>query len=440
MRPPLTLLTSKSSSSETVSALRAIGSKRYNVGTLRHSLRTNSGFSQEFRLLIACGRAHLGTQDVQQVSKLLSEKLDWAYLLETAQWHGLKPLLYWHLSESCAAAVPKPVLQRLEGDFQYTAHVNLLKAAHLIEILELFRQYEITAIPYKGPVLAVQLYKNLALREFSDLDILVGSEDVLRAKEVLLAKGYRRGFDFTPFQERELLRSGCEYNFYSADGLPDIEIHWQIAPRSFSILFDPGRYLGRLRTVSLGGSPLKALSPEDLLLVLSVHAAKHLWRSLNWIVDIAELVRNYSALDWDLVFGEARSLGAMRVLLLGLYLARDLMDAPLSETVQKVSTDANVPVLAQRVYRDLRHGIHRFEPDLADHLFIIRMRERWRDKTFYVARTAFTPGIADWSWMNLPPSLNGLYPVVKLLRISANKFRLVSRKSGEAQPAGVLFF
>lgn len=401
-----------------------------------HSAQTNSRFSQELQLLIACGRTHLGTHDAQQISKLLSAKLDWANLLETAQWHGLKPLLYWHLSRSCPAALPEAVLQRLEEDFQYTAHLNLLTTAHLIEILELFRQYEIAAIPYKGPVLAVLLYRNLALREFSDLDILVDPADVLRIKEVLLAKGYRPGFDLSPPQERELLRSGCEYEFYTADGPPDIDIHWQIVPRTFSILFDPQRYLRRLQTVSLAGSSLTTLAPEDLLLVLAVHAARHLWRSVNWIADIAELVGAYAALDWDLVFAEARELGAMRVLLLSLYLARDLMDAPLSETVlRKVSADVNVPILARRVYRDLSEEVHCFQPDCADHLFIIKLRERWRDKTSYVFRTAFTPGIADWKWTTLPQSLRGLYPVIRMLRLSTNKVRL-SRKSGEVQPAG----
>ncbi len=61
----------------------------------------------------------------------------------------------------------------------------------LQRILDIFKSHGITAIPYKGPVLAIQAYGNLAFREFGDLDIFIQKQDFLKVKELLLDNGYK---------------------------------------------------------------------------------------------------------------------------------------------------------------------------------------------------------------------------------------------------------
>ncbi len=73
-------------------------------------------------------------------------------------------------------------------------HVNsrrcLLFAGRLVEILRLLEANNITAIPYKGPVLAASVYDNLVLRQAGDLDILVHSRDVSKAKALISSLGF----------------------------------------------------------------------------------------------------------------------------------------------------------------------------------------------------------------------------------------------------------
>ena len=68
-------------------------------------------------------------------------------------------------------------------------------------MLEDFENHGITAIPYKGPALALQVYGDLKLRSFVDLDVLVRRSDAARAGTLLAARGYRPHLQLSPAQE-----------------------------------------------------------------------------------------------------------------------------------------------------------------------------------------------------------------------------------------------
>src|SRR5207253_975904 len=80
---------------------------------------------------------------------------------------------------------------------------------------------------------------------------------------------------------------------------------------------------------ALAGRPWPAFAPARLLLILCVHGANHCWLRLNWLCDVAELLRRNPALDWPALAAEAERWGCRRILTLGLLLAHDLLDAPL---------------------------------------------------------------------------------------------------------------
>ena len=129
--------------------------------------------------------------------------------------------------------------------------------------------------------------------------------------------------------------------FRSATGT-HVELHWTVAPRFASVPLDYERLWQRLRRVRLEeqtsagrcqqedvsrqtaaagrDAGISTLAPEDLLFVLSVHGAKHLWNQLKWICDIGELIARSPDLDWDEVLGDARARRARRLVLLGLWL------------------------------------------------------------------------------------------------------------------------
>ena len=190
------------------------------------------------------------------------------------------------------------------------------------------------AIPFKGPVLASSLYGNLALRTFSDLDILVLKKDIAKAKDVLLSSGLQWECQLTAAQKANYLQNdyGC-LNFSDKRGRIFVDLDRGLSLRELPWSFDLEHFARRLTRVSLEGKMVPAFSPEDLLLILCLHGAKHYWTRLSWVCDLAELIRVHAGLDWGRVLEEAAIQGCRRMLLLGLFIAHQLLGTGLPEGV-----------------------------------------------------------------------------------------------------------
>ena len=74
--------------------------------------------------------------------------------------------------------------------------------------------------------MAIAAYGNLALRQFTDLDLLVRQEDALRAREILLGNGYRTDLQLNTRWEEAYLHGYDEFVLYSPHGYPLVELHW----------------------------------------------------------------------------------------------------------------------------------------------------------------------------------------------------------------------
>ena len=84
-----------------------------------------------------------------------------------------------------------------------------------------------------------------------------------------------------------------------------IDVHWKITPRSFRFAPDEEFFWRRAQTVELEFGTVTAIAPEDLLLYICVHAAKHGWVALGWICDVAETIRARPAIDLMAILDQA---------------------------------------------------------------------------------------------------------------------------------------
>src|SRR5262249_34123103 len=155
-------------------------------------------------------------------------------------------------------------------------------------------------------------YGNLGLREFGDLDLLLRAADLARARRLLRTRGYRPQYPLSPGQERAYLRSLCQLPFVRDDGVV-VELHSALTPRAFHFPLSLVELWHRRITLAVAGKPVAAPSPEDLLLILCMHGAKHLWKYLGWVCDVAEVLRAHPAVDWDVLRGQARRLRSRRL-------------------------------------------------------------------------------------------------------------------------------
>jgi len=382
--------------------------------------------SPEAELILCCARTQPRPQTTERIRALLERDLDWPALIGTALVQRVAPLLYCWLSTIRPEAVPMAVLDDLRGRFLANAERDLLLVEELPRVVAAFNACGVRAIPFKGPLIAAALYQNLALRRFYDLDILVHPHDVRGAKDALLSLGYRQ----------EGFAGDWEWHFMEEQGRWPVDLHERVTPRYFPSPAPFEELWAKLEPVSLQDRPILTLAPEHLLLVLSLQLAKdcrQCKQRLAQICDAAELVRTYPDLDWEFVLQRAQAIGILRIVLLELQLANDLLDAPLPEGVlQAVRVDRRVRSLAVWVNARLfpRPGATvqalRAEPGThrVDSRLYLSSRERLRDKLGYVLERArirllplITPSDRDRRFFALPRALAFLYYLVRPVRV-----------------------
>ncbi len=380
-------------------------------------------FVHETELLLSCAHSRCDSQTSEKIRALCQEHLDWPYLIRLSFRHGVMPLLYRSLMHACPEAVPKATLEKLRSDFQVNACHNHFLAEELIKLLDLLKAEGIVAIPFKGPELAVRAYGDLLLRQFGDLDILVQKSDLIKVKGLLLRQGYQSYL--TSSQEEYFLKHRYHHAFLQADGKFLVEIHWAFTRKYWQFRLGWEELWERAESRSLDGQTLLTFHPEDLLVLLCVHGAKHAWPRLEWICDIAELIRVHRNIDWDHIITRARSLGIERVVCVGLLLASRLLGTALPGPIlHRIQAQEVVGALTtefeQRLFPEMNP---QHEPTSSDAMYL-RMRERVRDKIFYILyhlsqrlEEAITPNTRDLAFLPLPTSLSFLYYALRPIRL-----------------------
>ncbi len=171
---------------------------------------------------------------------------------------------------------------------------------------------------------------------------------------------------------------------------------------------------------------MKTLSPEDLVLVLSAHAAKHMWAKLLWLCDLARLTS--FELDWKWIGAQAKDKGITRILMTTLSLNRNLFETAVPPGAeQNIPKDEGSTELAEEIVEQILSGYECSPESISYFRFVMKLRERRADRMRFLQRLIFTPGPGEWSAVRLPPSLFRLYPIVRLSRLTARLFRLAQR-------------
>jgi Uncharacterised nucleotidyltransferase len=372
----------------------------------------------EKRLLVCCARTKMQPAIAEEIRQCAAGPLDWDFLLSEAAGNSVTPLLARQLSASAADVLAPAQIKRLEDAARANAVRSLILVAELVKIMDAFRSEGIQAIPYKGPVLAVQAYGDVTLREFEDLDIVLRQRDMPKANDVLTGLGFRPKFPWilSPGATSALVPG--EYNYCDEDRRMMVELHTELTLRHFPVPPDLNDLARRLVPVALSGHDVWTFAPEDALPILCIHGSKDFWERISWIADLSELVQAHAQLDWDRVFLCAESLRARRMLHLGLALAVELLGAPLPDAIlSRVRDDRTAASVAAEVQHRL---LSRAWPRL-DAAWRFRFRRRMLPGTLagwrYAIRLAVVPAEEDWLTMRLPRPLAPLYVALRPLRL-----------------------
>jgi hypothetical protein len=356
-----------------------------------------------FKLLLSRARTSTG-------------EVDWEYLFQLARRHSIVPLVYVQLD-----VVPPEVLAKFKQHYIENSARNTVLTAELCRLINLFRDAGIEAIPYKGPVLALFAYGDIALRRFVDLDVIVKKADVLKAREILLRSGYTPSKSLSLSQQELLLRTQHNMQFSRDNHRLIIELHWEVAPHLFASTVNGERLWQDLITLDLNGTEVKTFSAEDLLFSLCVHGSRHLWERLAWICDVAELITR-RPLNWPTLLERAATADTERMFLLGIHLAERLLDAPVpAEVKQRCDSDPRLSSLADNIIEHLFNGPTHV-PATSREIFKynIGVRKTLGARARYLLYM-FRPTDSDLGSRSLPASLSFAYYLTRPFRLFRTK-------------------
>lgn len=212
--------------------------------------------------------------------------------------------------------------------------------AELDRLAALLATEGITVVALKNAGIARAVYRCPGCCPMGDLDLLVDKQHFPRAHEILLADGY--SFEFrSPLEKNELgaaeRSGGGEYRKALANGQELwVEVQWRpIAGRWIRPDQEPNAAALIARSRKIPGSDARILAPEDNLLQVSVHTAKHTYvraPGFRLHTDVDRIVRR-QPIDWDGFVELVRSLQVRTAVYFSLAIPHEMFGSPVPESV-----------------------------------------------------------------------------------------------------------
>jgi len=394
----------------------------------------------ELELVVCCSKTTTDAATAENIRELANGHLDWDLTAEIASRHRVTPLVYRKL-----LSLAPEVLNRAGGAIivrqaRAVAVRSLTLTGELIRLLSAFESKGISAIPIKGPLLVMPSSGDVSSREFDDLDILIRPREIQAARAVLVLLGYTPEHVLDIEQEAAFIRSEHAFRYTRQHDQMVVELHWRLQDRYLSFPFDTEELWNRALTVSLFGKKVRCLTAEDTILFLCMHGAKHYWERLEWIACLTTMLRANPSMDWPVVLKRAQRLGGLRILHLGLLLARELdptcgADAALA----RLKPEPLANELAARVWRMI--GVDEMTGSMREvyrYRFYLKARERLRDRLRVVRFASIRiphPDSSVWQHVALPNGLLFLHYLLSPIR-RLRKFGLQGLR-GVVKPARI---
>jgi SAM-dependent methyltransferase len=355
--------------------------------------------SPELELVLLCLRIERDAAADRRIRELLSAELDWDELTALIFSHQVVPLFSrcpQALAPDRAPAGLRAYLDLSNRDF---AKRSMLLFAEVLRLLTAFEAEGILLIPYKGIVQSWLAYRDFTVRTCLDLDFAVRQRDIPRAAELLKALGYESWLQPEELRLSERGQYPGQYAFHRRNLELPVELHTERTLRYFPVPLDFDALERCLQTIEIGGRAVRTFSPEDTIVFLCVHGAKHFWARLNWICDVARLAAAPEAPDWAKLLAIAGEMRCTRSVLLGLVLAHDVLGAPIPETIlSRARRDPNVAGLALQVREQIARKEESPRGIFQRARFRLRSRDQLGEGLLHVWRLSTRPTERDWNY------------------------------------------
>lgn len=379
-----------------------------------------AAFPPEIDLLFACARRTMEEADRIAATKAIERGIDWAGFVPVANKHGMLPLVAHHLGTGALdpSAVPMQCQDSIRARNAAIARRCLFLTNELVTLVCQFADAGIRVVPLKGPLLAQLAYGSVALRSYSDLDLLCVAADHRRAIALLHDLGYgadawTRAVDPATLARVEARRQDIALLHPTATFA--VELHRAFLHPRWGQEYSLDAFASRLQPTMFMGTPVLVLSPEDLLSYLCMHGAKHAWRRIEWLASVAELIRAGVVRDWERVVDVARAHREETRLRTTLEAARLLLRAPVPDALIHHTRRTRTGMRA--IVRNLAASSAGDVSPRSIEVNLLRTDDNLWQSLVRGADLMLNPNLADLAAVRLPAPLLPLYSLVRPVRV-----------------------
>lgn len=309
----------------------------------------------EMRLVLDCCKSLVHPNHKSQLPALLSHPFNEDTLLKLCEDQRLVMVVSKFLVKPHGAAFSDELRGQFAVSTRSLTHSHLRAVKTIVEVNQVFHERGIASVFLKGPVLNEVLFSGEVLRYSNDLDLLVRREQLFEADAALRSIGFFPHSDLESI-ELKLKNTGQKDLAYYKKGFCRIEMHWKTHEVE-SILSHPTfNWDSVVAHVPFHRQTVPVLESYHNCLYLCLHAAKHNWSRLRWLLDIA-LYSQKTNLDWDKLVTLAQRYHLKSVVVEASVLCHQLFGlSTLAATTSSVSA-SEIKTIERRLMRRL-HLLH----------------------------------------------------------------------------------
>jgi len=260
--------------------------------------------SPEDKLILSCVKIKPSPAELDQLNLLIPLVEDWDYLVNTIIGRGIAPLLYVKLSLLANShLIPKSITAKLQQSYYITLSRSTILYEHFRLIAGQFTSKGIELITLKGIYLSESLYKDIGLRQMSDIDLLVKPEDGEKALAALAGMGYKStGVDESDSDVK--YGEVVHYTPLVLNGVA-IEVHIKLHQDNERYRVHVDELWKNATQVLVNNIQVSTLNTYDLLIHTCIHLDKHFQQGhvqFTCFSDVTNLLeKNVEALDWTIL-------------------------------------------------------------------------------------------------------------------------------------------
>jgi len=417
------------------------------------SSRSRNALSPEATLACTALRVALDRSPPEALRSRLATDHDPARVTRFCVYHGIAPSVHRALTIVEDAPPATPLQRALTPSVQACAATGLHKAQVLANALQQFANAGIEVMPLKGTGLDVRVYDGPGRRKDGDHDLLVRSNQLPEAVRVLTEMGFQSSDPEAPppaqWPDHYDKHHGPPLVLPSETG-PNVpvELHWNVSPAAPRFpLHNPDALTEALwersRAGSLLGTPVRWPAPEDELVVLLLHAARHLtyggaglYLRLAMLEDCARFAKAMPALNPNVVRQRVRQAGPVHVFGPLRFVWKHALGS-VPSWLQPRADEARWPPAWGKPLLSISHLLgddhtaheHSRRPHtqkLRGFLVSLLLLRHPADQGRLLQRFsghALSPTAEDYATVDLPSALHGLYAPIRLARLAWTLWR-----------------